>query len=68
MMYSAKRLDKTNMDKVQALERKLGYCLVAWEAAPKAAPVPEAELAEIKALEKEMGATLVAYDCECKKQ
>ncbi len=64
MTYSAKRLDKANMDKLQTLERKLGYCIVAWEKNPKIAPISEEQVKELKSAEQEMGAVLVAYDCK----
>lgn len=34
MTYSAKRFDKSNMDKTQQLEKKLNYCVVAWGKTP----------------------------------
>ena len=64
MSYSAKRLDRTNMDKVHEAEKKLGYCVVAWEKTPKVASLTESQVTELKDLEKEMGAELVAYDCK----
>jgi hypothetical protein len=64
MAYSPKRLDKVHMDKLQALEKKLGRCVVAWEKAPRAAELSESQLKELQELEKEMNAILVAYDCK----
>ena len=52
------------MDKLQALEKKLGQCVVAWEKAPRAAQLSESQLKELQELEKEMNAILVAYDCK----
>jgi hypothetical protein len=63
MTYSAKRLDKTNLDKVQALEKKLDYCIVAWEKTPGVAQLSDSQIQELQAVEKEMKAVLVAYDC-----
>ncbi len=63
-MYSAKRLDKANMDKIQDLEKKLDLCVVAWEKNPQIAQLSDSQLVELKNLEKEMGAILVAYDCK----
>ncbi len=64
MTYSAKRLDKANLDKVQALEKKLDFCVVAWEKTPKIAALSETQIKELKKAEKEMDAILVAYDCK----
>lgn len=64
MTYSAKRLDKANLDKIQALEKKLDLCVVAWEKTPKVAALSDPQLKELKKLEKEMDAVLVAYDCK----
>jgi hypothetical protein len=64
MTYTAKRLDKANMDKVQTLEKKLDYCVVAWEKTPKVAQLSDSQLQELQAAEKEMDAVLVAYDCK----
>ena len=64
MSYAAKRLDRTNLDRVHEAEKKLGYCVVAWEKTPKVASLSESQVAELKNLEKEMGAVLVAYDCK----
>jgi hypothetical protein len=64
MTYSAKRLDKSNMDKIQQLEKKLDYCVVAWEKTPRVASLSDSQIEELKAVEKEMGAVIVAYDCK----
>ncbi len=64
MTYSAKRLDKNNMDKLQQLEKKLNYCVVAWEKTPKVADLSDSQIKDLQAVEKEMNAVLVAYDCK----
>ena len=64
MTYSAKKLEKTELEKLQNLEKKLGYCLVAWEKTPKIAHISDEQLNDIKSTEKEMDAVLVAYDCK----
>ncbi len=64
MMYSAKRLDRTNMEKIQEIEKKLDLCVVAWEKTPQIAQLSDSQLSDLKNLEKEMGAILVAYDCK----
>ena len=64
MMYSAKRLDKSGMNKLQEMEQKLGLCIVAWEKKPGAASISEDQLSEVQKLEKEMDAVLVVYDCK----
>ena len=64
MTYSAKRLDKSGMDKIQQLEKKLDYCVVAWEQTPRIAKLSESQIKELQSVENEMKAVLVAYDCK----
>ena len=64
MTYSAKKLDQNKMQKLQDLEKKMGYCIVAWEKAPLVAKLSDEQVNELKSTEKEMGAVLVAYDCK----
>jgi len=64
MTYSAKKLDKAELEKLQKLEKKLGYCVVAWDKTPKIAHISEEQLTDIKSAEKDMNAILIAYDCK----
>ena len=64
MVYSIKKLDQAGLDKVKALESKLGGCILAVEGAPKPATISNVQLTELQATEKEMGAVLIAYQCK----
>ena len=44
MTYTAKRLDKSSMDKIQQLEKKLDYCVVAWEKTPRVASLSDSQI------------------------
>lgn len=57
-----KPLDQVSLDKVFALERKLGMPLIAFSASNEEyAQLTEAQLKEIDDLGKEIDATIVAY-------
>ncbi len=64
MTYSIKKLDQTGLDKIKALENKLGVCIVAVENSPKPAAISDTQLRELQSMEKEIGAVLVAYQCK----
>jgi len=63
MVQHTKKLDDVGLSKLQALERKLGCCIVALERQPQPATLSEAQLEELQAMEREMDAILVAYTC-----
>lgn len=62
-MSEIKTLDGNKLSKLQELEKKIGYCLVAFEPPVKVATISDAQLMQIQALEKELNAVVVAYDC-----
>ena len=62
-MAQIKGLDDAGLNKLQALESKLGCCIVALGRRPQPAPLSEAQLQELEAVEREMDTILVAYTC-----
>ncbi len=64
MTYSAKKLDESGLEKVQALEKRLNCCIVALDQPNKVAEISKADLEQIKSLEKDLDAVLVAYQCK----
>ncbi len=63
MAKQIKKLDNVDLRKLQTLEKKLGYCVVALEKQPSIATLSETQLEELRTMETEMGTILVAYDC-----
>ena len=57
-----KELDNARLAKVQALESKLGCCVVALQQ-PPIARLSQTQLQELQAMEKELSVTLIAYAC-----
>ncbi|MBI2830306.1 MAG: hypothetical protein HYX81_04015 [Chloroflexi bacterium] len=64
MTYYIKKLDPASLAKLQALKRKSGCCIVAFEQLPKLATMSEDQLKALRSLENEIGAILLA--CSCK--
>ncbi len=64
MVYSVKKLDKAGLNKIKALESKMGVCIVAVENPPKPASISGEQLKELQSVEKEVGAVLIAYQCK----
>lgn len=62
-MSRIKTLDKDNLAKLQALEKELGCCVVAFEPRPEIATISQAQLNQLQNLEKQANAVLVAYKC-----
>ena len=58
------KLDKARLATVQALEKKLGCCLVALEPEFCMARLSAAQLTRLKAVEKELGVVLLAYQAK----
>jgi len=63
MNEQVKTLDEPGLARLQALEGKLGVCVVAWERQTRPASITDHQLNELQAVEKDMGAVLVAYEC-----
>ena len=63
MNQKIKKLDEKNLSKLQALENKLGCCIVAIEHEPKPANLSEVNLKELQAIARETDSILVAYQC-----
>jgi len=57
------RLDSARLSRIQALERQLGVCLVAFEPQYPLANLTPEQLEDIKAEEQELGVVLLAYKC-----
>ena len=55
------KLDKGSLAKVQALEKKLGCCLVALEPELRLAELSPADIKRVQAAERELGVLLLAY-------
>jgi len=55
------KLDKGSLAKVQALEKKLGCCLVALEPEYCLARLSAAQVKRLAAAERELGVVLLAY-------
>lgn len=64
MVQPIKKLDDASLNKLWALENKLGCCIVALEQQPRPMQLSGAQLKELQAMEKEIGAILVAYRCQ----
>ena len=58
------KLDKARLSKVQALEKKLGCCLVALEPEFCLARLTAAQVERLKAAEKDLGVVLLAYQAK----
>lgn len=56
------KVSKEQLNEIQALEKRLGLVLVAYEKIPVYKKLSPGELSRIQALEKEAGAILVAYE------
>lgn len=63
MLQQVKGLDEPGLSRLQALEGKLGCCVIALERPPQPATLSEVQLEELKAMEKEMNTILVAFTC-----
>ena len=57
------QLDEGRLEKLRALEKDLGECVVAVEARPKFATLSEDKLRRLQTVEKELGTVLLAYSC-----
>ena len=57
-------LDRARLEKLQALEKGLGTCLVAVEKQDGFDDLSEEQLKGLTAAEQEMGAILLAYKCD----
>jgi len=57
-------LDNEGLDKVQALERELGACVVALERQVELLDLDEEELEKLQDAEQELGVVLMAYRCK----
>lgn len=55
------KLNKGSLAKVQALEKKLGCCLVALEPELRLAELSQAEIKRLQAAERDLGVLLLAY-------
>ena len=58
MTQQIKKLDEKNLSKLQALETRLGCCIVAMEHEPKPAALSEVNLKELQTVERETDSTL----------
>ncbi len=56
------KLDDAQLDRVKALEKKLGCCVVALEPEFRLARLTPAQIKELASAEKQLGVVLVAYD------
>ncbi len=61
MAENLKRLDNSDLAKLQALEKQFGCSIVALEPSPKPASLSPAQLAQLQSAEKTMNAVLIAY-------
>lgn len=64
MLNRFKNLNEVDLTKVQSLETKLGFCIVALEKQPALADISDEELTELRSLEEGMDAVLLAYKCQ----
>jgi len=60
-MTEFKKLNKTELAKLQTLEREMGCCLVALEPPPKLASISDVQLKKLQNTEKELDAIILAY-------
>jgi hypothetical protein len=58
------QLDQGQLNKLQALEKDVGTCLVAMEQETRFADLTEAQLKRLQAGEKDLGVILLAYECD----
>ncbi len=56
------KVSREQLNEIQALEKRFGLILVAYEKIPMYKKLSPGELSRIQALEKEAGAILVAYE------
>lgn len=63
MYQQVKGLDEPGLSRLQALESKLGCCVIALERQSQPATLSEAQFEELQAMEKEMNTILVAFTC-----
>lgn len=63
MSQQVKKLDDAGLRKLQALETKLGCCIVALERQTRPVTLSQTQLEELQAMEREMDTILVAYKC-----
>lgn len=63
MSPQAKKINESELQRINELEKKLGKCIVAWDNKLEPADISEAELKELQNLEEQMHAVLVAYNC-----
>ncbi len=64
MNYQLKELNDARLNRLKAIEKELGCCIVAFEPKAEPAPLSDAQLKRLQELENEIGAVLVAYSCE----
>jgi hypothetical protein len=64
MVNQIKKLNDSALGRVQALESRLGCCVVALENQAAPAGLSDSQVGELQKLEKEIGAVLVAYNCD----
>jgi hypothetical protein len=62
MQQQFKTLNKTDIERLQSLERELGVCLVALEP-ERIAKISNEQVRQLKDFEKETGTVLLAYRC-----
>lgn len=55
-------LSHIQIEEIQALEKKLGVILVAYEQVPKIARLTAAEIETVQKVEKETGKIMLAYE------
>ena len=57
-------LDHDGLDKVQALEKEIGGCVLALEPKVTLKELSADQLAKLRSAEDELGVVLMAYECE----
>ena len=63
-MADLRKLNTTELSKIQSLEKEIGCCLVALQTPPKVAMITESQLMKIQKLESELNSVVLAYNCE----
>ena len=62
-MYETKKLETSELNRLQLAEKEIGCCLVAIQKPPQLAHISATGLKKLQKLEKDLDTIIVAYEC-----